>query len=346
MIGGRSIADVLESSVQEMLERTSASLAASAALRHQTFKVTLGTLNATAQMHGAFGGSAHRETIRSTCATELKQRADEAYAALLDTQAAMGLVATDQLRQVSIEWMSARVFHEASSLEPLLVQPMRAFGETGDAPRLNEECALVLAASVSEINNHFDRVQRLGGGDAAAIASGDLRFPEELATSISYRKFYVIENRDISEPDDLAHLLQRLFDHPERSFYLFRQKEASFTSELDGTFALGDILITKTDLQYYRHPNFKRDFIRIPPDPFFDWERELIQSGATEYLRVTLALSERKRRAMEIDEHLTAQARRTANPVKLEPNFMGVGFDLKKVFALYRTWLRNRRGKV
>lgn len=167
----------------------------------------------------------------------------------------------------------------------------------------------------------------------------EIRFPEYLATSVRQSKFHVIENRDISDPDDLHRLLRLLFDFPERSFYLFVQKQASLTDQLRQAVDSGDALITQTDLEFYPHPNFKHDYVRIRRgQESFDWEKEVVAS-ATEYIRFTLVLSERKRRAMEIDLHIDAHSRKSANPLKLEPNIWGIGIDLKKVWA----WLKSKR---
>jgi hypothetical protein len=166
-----------------------------------------------------------------------------------------------------------------------------------------------------------------------------LRFPEELLTSVKHSKFYTIENRDISDEADLQRLLLLLFNHPERSFYVFLQKHASLRCPLDQAVGRGDILVIQTDLEFFRHPHGGSDFVRISPgSESFEWEREVC-STETEYIRFTLTLSERKRREMSIEQHLAAQALKAANPLKLEPNVWGIGVDLKKLWA----WFRSRR---
>ncbi len=169
----------------------------------------------------------------------------------------------------------------------------------------------------------------------------ELRFPDHLLTSVKRSQFHVMENRDISDEDDLQQLLLLIFNFPERSFYLFLQKHASLTEPLRRSVDGGDILVTQTDLEFFRHPKYPSDFVRIRQgSESFDWERQ-ISSTEVEYLRFTLVLSERKRREMNIDQHLTVQSRRSANPLKLEPNLWGIGIDLRKAWA----WFKSRVGR-
>jgi hypothetical protein len=163
----------------------------------------------------------------------------------------------------------------------------------------------------------------------------EARFPEEFATSVKKSSFHVIENRDMSLPEEVERLLRVMFDHPERAFYLFVQKGASFSNPIGGALGSGDVLAVQTDLLFYRHPKFDRDFVRIGlRSELFDWEREALLTQ--EYIRFTLKLSERKRREMEVSQHLAAHAARSSSPLKLEPNIYGVGVDLRKLWASIR----------
>ncbi len=169
-------------------------------------------------------------------------------------------------------------------------------------------------------------------------------FPEHLIASVRKSKFHVIENRDISDDQNLKRLLLYLFNFPERSFYLFVQKHASLTEPLRRSVDREDILIAQTDAYYFRHPKNARDFISITPgSEMFDWERE-VSSTAQEYLRHKLVLSQRTHRAMSIDQQLGEQSRRAASPLKLEPNLWGVGIDLRKAWAWLKTLLRSNNG--
>ncbi len=171
----------------------------------------------------------------------------------------------------------------------------------------------------------------------------EIRFPEELATSVKNSKFHIIENRDMSLREDVQQLLRLMFDHPERSFYLFVQKGASLSEEMGKALRSDDILASHTDLEFFRHPNFQGDFVRIRRgNESFDWQRE-VTASQQEYIRFTLELSIRKRREMEVAQYLAAGAARDSSPFKLEPNYMGLGVDLKKLWASIRKRLPLRR---
>jgi len=164
-------------------------------------------------------------------------------------------------------------------------------------------------------------------------------FPQELMGSVETTFFWEFENAEISTDEDLSKLLRIMFDCPEHEFYIFLQKDASKTAVLDGAMTIrSDLNVTKTDLRFYRRPGrAKADFIRILPEhkDYEQW-REVAQTQ--EYLRFTVVLSERKRREMEVKEHVVAHTDANASPVILQPNFNGIGIDLPKAWA----WLKAR----
>ena len=162
-----------------------------------------------------------------------------------------------------------------------------------------------------------------------------IRFAEDLATSVKKIRFHVIENDEIFSSDDIHRLLKLMFDHPERIYYLFLQKNASLTVPLWAAIDSEDLLLRQADFAFYRHPKYEHDFRRIPSRT--EWKREVARSQA-EYIRFTIILSERKRRKMKLATQLAAYSQMSANALKLEPNLMGFGIDLRKCW----TWLRRR----
>jgi hypothetical protein len=167
--------------------------------------------------------------------------------------------------------------------------------------------------------------------------------PDDLIDSVTTSYFWNFENADISADEDLRGLLQLMYDFPEASFYLFLQKGASKTDVLDQVMhAVGDINVVQTELRYFRRPTGARSFMRVRGDNSeFEWVRKMAQTQ--EYIRFTIRLSERKRREMEVEQHLAAHAAANSNPVLLQPNFNGIGIDLVKTWARFRSWLRQRR---
>jgi hypothetical protein len=180
----------------------------------------------------------------------------------------------------------------------------------------------------------------------ATLAPGEdmPRLPEEMMASVETTFFWPIENADISTEEDLDQLLRVMYDCPEHEFYVFLQKEASKTAVLDSAMNVrGDISVVHTDLRFYRHPKSGHgNFVRVRSgDADIESMREVAQTQ--EYVRFTIRLSERKRREMEVRQHLAAHADANSNPLILQPNFNGVGINLPKAWARFRDWIRSKR---
>ena len=97
-------------------------------------------------------------------------------------------------------------------------------------------------------------------------------------------------------------------------------------------------MTNEIEFNFYRHPSFRRDFIRIVAKDgrySFDWEKDVVEKGPM-FLRVTLKLAEWKRRELEIRQQVEAVKASDANPLELNPNFMGFGIDLLKAVRYVR----------
>ena len=175
------------------------------------------------------------------------------------------------------------------------------------------------------------------------MSQEELRFPEGLATDVKRSKFYTIENTDISTEEDFNHLVELMFQYPERKFYIFGVKEQGANHLVVSAEQHGILLIERSETQYYAHPNFERDWVRIDKQsPKWDWEKEVIES-APEYIRFTLKLTERWRRKMDLNEALSAtEAQADKNPLLLKPSFFGMGVDLPKAWNWIKSKLRKQ----
>ncbi len=172
--------------------------------------------------------------------------------------------------------------------------------------------------------------------------AGELRIPEHLLTSVTRSQFHVIENADISDQETANHLLNLLFDYPERSFYVYVQKNASVGLYLRQAIDAEDILVVQTDLEYFRNPSAPKNFKKIHRS--LDASLTPCESTPeqTEYVRLSITLSARKRRAMGVDQILEAQSQKSTNPLKLEPNLWGIGVDLRKLWTWVKLKLPHR----
>ncbi len=138
--------------------------------------------------------------------------------------------------------------------------------------------------------------------------------------SIKESRFYVIEAGEVSNDRDIQDLIQRLWREPEVDFFYFHGHMGGppIDPALLRARKRGDILMDESERRYYKHPENRRDYLRILPKGEgayqWDWEREVVEKGP-EYWRVTLKLSQRKReeldawRKIQLEEHYRQQAR-------------------------------------
>jgi hypothetical protein len=177
------------------------------------------------------------------------------------------------------------------------------------------------------------------------------RFPDITPDSVKKSRFCVFENLDFTSQADVDALIQQLFNSPEDSFYLYCEEHTSISPLVNSAVLFGAIRIIESQGFYYSHPKYKRDYVRIR-EPFiqWEWERKTRDKGPM-FFRHELKLSERAKRDLEQAQLLQRQrVEREAervhaspdNPLKLEPNFMGIGIDLRKAWA----WLRRWSGKA
>ncbi|MDO8292557.1 MAG: hypothetical protein Q7T29_06805 [Gallionella sp.] len=167
----------------------------------------------------------------------------------------------------------------------------------------------------------------------------DIGIPDKLTESVSHE----IENNDIDSENELHHLVSLIYEHPEHQYYLYIEKGCQINKWVKHAIDSGWLLAHETEFFYYRHPRSpQREFIQIRERMIkFDWQREVVNTQPM-FMRVTLTLSEKTKRHLEIEQLLNAQNVRNSNPLKLEPNFMGIGVDLKKAI----TWLKRRSWRL
>jgi hypothetical protein len=177
------------------------------------------------------------------------------------------------------------------------------------------------------------------------------RFPDITPDSVKASKVWVFENADFTSQSDVDALLQQLFNSSEDSFYLYCEEHTSINPLINSGAHFGAIRVIESQGFHYPHPKYERHYVRIR-EPFiqWEWEREVRAKGPMLF-RHELKLSERAKRDLEQAQLLQRQrAEREAervgaspdNPLKLEPNFMGLGIDLRKAWAWFKR--RPRKG--
>lgn len=167
------------------------------------------------------------------------------------------------------------------------------------------------------------------------------RFPDIVPDSVRKTRLWVHENDDFKTEEDISTLLGLMYDYPEDDFFLFTPKGASINPLVASAVAASAIVIAESKGHYYPHPKFKRDYVRIHETTVsWDWEREVLAQGNMHF-RHELKLSEPARRQFEMQQLVEMQKTANSNPLKLEPNFMGIGIDLRKAY----TWLKQQLKK-
>jgi hypothetical protein len=89
------------------------------------------------------------------------------------------------------------------------------------------------------------------------------RFPDITLDGVTKGHFYVIESADIHSKEEFERLLQLMHAFAERSFYYYCEKGTPFNNYLLVAEQTGVIIYRETKSSFYRHPRFKRDYVRI-----------------------------------------------------------------------------------
>lgn len=167
------------------------------------------------------------------------------------------------------------------------------------------------------------------------------RFPVELAESVKRTRFWQFTNEDFNSEDELSALLALMYECNEDEFFLFTPQDTPINRQVSAAMDANVLLVKETRTGYYVHPKYKNNFVRIREQSArWEWQREVLAAGNT-LLRHQLVFSSKALREFEMQQLLSLQKEQSMNPLKLEPNFMGIGIDLKKAFA----WLKKRFAK-
>lgn len=127
-------------------------------------------------------------------------------------------------------------------------------------------------------------------------------FPDITPSSIKESKHYEFEYGDFKTKTDIDNLIQLMFEESECPFYYFTEKGKGITEDLlVQEIENGSIIKGKIDFHYYRHPNNKRDYVKIEVrdnNYEWEWERDLVKNTPM-FMKIKLNLSKRKRMEME-----------------------------------------------
>lgn len=151
--------------------------------------------------------------------------------------------------------------------------------------------------------------QKTGSPGSDARQEDMPMFPDITPSKITESMMYVIEREDIKTEQDFQELIRQMFEYPDRDFYFFQEKEGPRNDLMVAADRLGTILMSETEFFYYRHPNFKRDYVKIERRDGkynWDWEKEVVEKGPM-FMRSTLKLTGRTRLQLETQQRIAME---------------------------------------
>lgn len=159
---------------------------------------------------------------------------------------------------------------------------------------------------------------------------------------ITENVMYVFEDGDLDTDKQINNLISLMFEYPEREFFLFHNVHVSMSAKLRSAEKQNVILLNEVEYFYYKHPKFKKDYVKISGNnPQFEWEKELIEKGP-EYYRFTLKLTEKAKRDLEISYKKFKEGQMVENPVEVKPSLFGISVDLIKLWKIIVSRLKNK----
>jgi hypothetical protein len=177
------------------------------------------------------------------------------------------------------------------------------------------------------------------------------RFPDINPSSITKTYRHEIIDGDITEEEELNELIAYMYQFSERKYYLYWQKDQGRSQILNSAIVHGSLIDEITEYDYYKHPKFNQDFVKILRKNIqFVWEEHVINTQPM-YARTTLGLSKRtkpdlhtKEVANEISSRssedkaesakpLDTRLRRITNQLKDHPVVFAIGL-IASIFGI------------
>jgi len=122
---------------------------------------------------------------------------------------------------------------------------------------------------------------------------------------------------------------------------LFTPEREAINSHISAALDSNVLTVIESRSNYYVHPNYRRNYVQFRADHArWEWQRDVL-AGGNMLIRHQLKLSARANREFETQQLVAMQKGANSNPIKLEPNFMGIGIDLRKSYS----WLLARFAK-
>lgn len=148
---------------------------------------------------------------------------------------------------------------------------------------------------------------------------------------------HVLCRSELVKNEDIQNLIHDLFFFPEEKYFLYFEYASNDIPDGFDANRLEQhgLSLRKYENFYYRRPDDKDQsepysFIRLAvTDIQFPWQQEIVNQGPM-YGRVQIELKEWKKKEIELSR-IQALNEQDDNPLVLQPNFWGLGIDLKKI---------------
>jgi hypothetical protein len=176
-------------------------------------------------------------------------------------------------------------------------------------------------------------------------ASNGVEYPIFPFQVIPTGRFFVIEEVDVQNEDDLTALILHIYHFPESDFYYYPRRDSRGNRLIEDAHTQNRLLFADYSYSYYKNVKYIKAYDQIHAVPEFelhDWQRELVKSSP-EYMKITLRLSEAQKRQLQIQESVQAFRRTESTaPVAFKPKIWGFELDGIKTYR----WLKKQWPKV
>lgn len=159
-------------------------------------------------------------------------------------------------------------------------------------------------------------------------------FPDiGLPDSITTQKVSVTEG-DKYTAEEIEELIKYMYEHPEiKTFEFYSQGQNTYLQK-----AIDDykILSDTIEMHYYKHPEHELSFLKIPKNTAkSDWEKHLIATSPM-YFKRDIALTDRQRKKMEMQESQTIWDKIIRHPVFIILALLGAIASIIGLLLLFR----------
>ncbi len=159
---------------------------------------------------------------------------------------------------------------------------------------------------------------------------------------------HVIYREELVSTDDISNLVHDLFYFPEDKHFLYFEYGSNdmpegFDSEKLKAYGLA---FRKHENFFYRRPLDDTNpedysYIQLTIDKInYPWQQKIVDAGPM-YGRVQIELMEWKKKEIEL-QRIKSVHQNDNNPLLLQPNFMGLGIDLKKLLKWGKNIFRKK----